>query len=259
MKLREIVAGLLDSQDSSSHSFRRLYNLGRWGFQTEFSLDIKCKIKTVLLNVSPNKSAAFPCDYVQYSKVGVTNNRGEFVCFKVNNQLTTYHSDYFSNVNRLTGVPSLPSIATVNGGFNGYGYNDLLFLNYWYAGTSFNLFGLGSGTVDVGQFKVDNTNKVFLFAPQFQWDSFLLEYLSDGSDDEEEDYEVDIRMAEAVKCYLRWQDLADKPKKASAATVKNLRHEYYVAKSNALRRINPVILNEIQNAERRSWKMVAKA
>lgn len=258
MKLRDLVANLLDSQDASSHSFRRLYNLGAFGMRTEFGLDIKATIKTVLLDVNPNKSVQFPCDYVSLSKIGVVNSYGELVTFKNNNRLTTYHAEYYNNVNNLTALPTIPSFG-YGGGVNGYGYNDWLYLNFWYGTTSFNLFGLGSGTCDVGEYKIDESNRLILFNPHFYWTQVVLEYMSDGCDEENDDYEVDIRCAEAMKCYLRWQDVVDRPKKASPQAVRQLELRYYNQKRLARMRINPIILNEMQNAERRSWKLVPKA
>lgn len=258
MKLQEIIANLLDSQDSSSHSFRRLYNIGVFGMKTEFTLDIKGTLKTVLIDVNPNKSVQLPCDYIGFSKIGITNHCGELVTLKVNNQLTNYHQEYFNSNNRLEGIPQLPNYGFV-GGVNGYGYNSYLYLNYWYNTTTYNLFGLPSGTVDIGEYKIDEAARIILFQPHFHWDKVLLEYMSDGCDDENNDYEVDIRMAEAMKCYLRWQDVADRPKKASTGVVKDLKMSYFNEKRKAKMRLNPVILNEMQNAERRSWKLVAKA
>lgn len=258
MKLREIVAGLLDSQDSSSHSFRRLYNIGAFGMRTEFGLDIKSTIKTVLLTVSPNRSVQLPCDYVGFSKVGVVNSKGEFVTFKVNNQLTNYHQEYYNNNAQLVGVPTLPNYG-YQGGLNGYGYVNSLYLNYWYNNTSFNLFGLGSGTISVGNYKLDESARIILFDQYFNWTQVVLEYVSDGCDEDNDDYEVDVRCAEAMKCYLRWQDVVDRPKKASPNSIAGLRNQFFNEKRKAKMRINPVILNEMQNAERRSWKLVAKA
>lgn len=258
MKLQEIVSNMLDSMDSSSHSFRRLYNMGVFGMKTEFGLDIKGTLKTVLLTVNPNKSVQFPCDYVGFSKIGIVNGAGEFVTFKVNNRLTNYHQEYFDSNTRLSGIPTLPNYGYA-GGLNGYGYYPGLYLNYWYGNTGFNLFGLPSGTADVGEYKIDEAARIILFNPYFQWTSVILEYISDGCDDENDDYEVDIRMAEAMKCYLRWQNLVDRPGKASQGTIRDLRLQYFNEKRKAKMRINPVIINEMQNAERRSWKLVAKA
>lgn len=258
MKLREIVAQLIDSQDNSVHAFRRLYNLGVWGMRTEFNLDVTGQIKSVLLDVNPNKTVQLPCDYVSYTKIGVINQHNEVVCFKRNDKLTNYHQEYFNSNNRTQGVPTLPNFG-FQGGLNGYGYFPYLYLNYWYGNTSYNLFGLGSGTADVGQYKVDEQARIILFSPHLHWTQILLEYLSDGCDEDNDDYEVDIRAAEAVKSYLRWQDVIDRPKKASPATVRMLKDAYFNEKRKSRMRLNPVVLNEMQNIERRSWKLVAKA
>lgn len=258
MKLRELIGNYLNSKDSSSHEFVRLYNLATFGMKTEFSLDIKGTLKTVLLTVNPNKSVQFPCDYVGFSKIGITNDCGELVTFKVNNQLTNYHQEYFNSNSRLSGVPKLPNYGFI-GGLNGYGYNNYLYLNYWYDSTTYNLFGLPSGTCDIGEYKIDEGARTILFNPHFHWQQVLLEYLSDGCDDENDDFEVDLRCAEAMKCYLRWQDVVDRPKKASSGTVQMLKNNFYNEKRKARMRLNPTIINEMQNAERRSWKLVAKA
>lgn len=259
MKLRAIISNLISSKDSDSHEFVRLWNLGVFGMQTEFNLDVKGVYKSILLDVNPNFTCELPCDYVSYNKLGIVNLNGEVVTFKRNDRLSNYHASYFINTSRNANVPTLPTYGVIGGLNSGLAdYNAFSYLNYWYNGSQYNLLGLPSGTADIGQYKIDETNRIILFSPQFQWTSFLLEYLSDGVD-EDDDYEVDVRMAEAVKCYLRWQDVADRPKKASPGAVAQLRSQYYNAKRLARCRINPIVLNEMQNAERRSWKLVPKA
>jgi hypothetical protein len=261
MTLREIVSSLIDSQDASIHSFRRLYNMGVFGMKTEFNLDVKGKLKTVLLSVSPNKTAEFPSDYISYSKIGVVNGKGEIACFKRNNQLTNYHQEYYSQNSRTKGVPYLPGYGTVDG-LNGGGYfdyNGFAYLNYNYSGTNYNLFGIGSGTASIGEYKVDDAARVILFGQHFYYDEVLLEYLSDGSDEENDDYYVDVRMAEAVKSYLRWQNAIDMPKKYSPSQIQGYKSNYYNQKRLSKMRMNPLVLNELQDAERRSWKLTAKA
>jgi hypothetical protein len=258
MKLREIVSNFIYSQDSSIHSFARIYELAKFGFKTEFNLDIRSTIKTVLLTINPNKSVQLPDDYISYNKIGIVNADGEFVTLKVNNKLVTYHEDYYNNTNNLTALPTLPSFG-VNVGINGYGYNSLLYFNYWYGGTSYNLFGLGSGTADVGEYKVDDVNKIILFNPTFVWSQVLLEYVSSGCDDGFDDYEVDIRCAEAMRAYIRWANAVDMTKKYSQSQIDTYWRAFNNEKRKARMRINPIILNEMQNAERRSWKIVPKA
>ncbi len=264
INLREIVSQYLDSKDSSSHEFRRAYNLAVWGMKTEFNLDVTGGIKTVLLTLSPNKTVELPCDYVQYNKVGIVNERGEVITFKRNDQLTNYHQEYYNQTNRTAGVPQFNSLSYGifdNVGGNGpiNTYSSGLYLNYFYTSTSFNLFGLPSGTANLGEYKMDEAKGILMFASDFFYDQILLEYLTDGLDESEEDFQVDVRAAAAVMAYIRWQDVIDKPKKANAATVNRLKLNYYNEKRLGKMRMNKLILNELQDAERRSWKMVAHA
>jgi hypothetical protein len=179
---------------------------------------------------------------------------------KINNQLTNYHQEFFNERNRTAGVPLMPSYGTVDGLNTGFlDYNSYFYLNYWYNGTGYNLFGVGSGTVSLGEYKVDEQAGIILFDPYFQWDKVLLEYLSDGCDEENDDYNVDIRAAEAVKCYIRWQNAIDQPKKFSPSTVNRLKLDFFNEKRKAKMRVNPVIINELANAERRSWRLTTKA
>lgn len=74
--LKKIVANYLNTEDLTSHQFLRLYNIAKWGLDTEFNLDITGKLKTVILEVNPNKTVDLPCDYVSYTKIGQINSRG---------------------------------------------------------------------------------------------------------------------------------------------------------------------------------------
>lgn len=260
MNLREIVSNFLDSSDSSSHSFRRLYNMGAFGMRTEFNLDMIGSFKTVLLTLHPNKTASLPCDYVRYNKIGITNMQGELVTLKINNQLTNYHQQYFNTIDRTNGVPKLPTFG-VSDGLNPtfFDYNSNFYYNYNYNSTTFQLFGIGSGTQSLGEYKVDEQARIILFDPYFQYDQVLLEYLSDGCDEDNDDYDVDIRAAEAMKCYIRWQNAIDKPKQFGIGQVQIYKREFYNQKRLAKCRLNPVIINELADAERRSWRLTAKA
>jgi len=260
MKLRQIVSTFLSSKDSSSHDFVRVYNLAVFGVQTEFNLDIKGNFKTVLVNVNPNKSAEFPCGAITYNKMGIVNRNGEIATFKRNDKLTNYHQDAFANTAPLAGVPTLPDFTGFNGTSDGVSlYNAYLYLNYNYGNTSFNLFGLGSGTIDIGQYTVDETNRIIKFNPDFIYTTFLFEGLFDAPLGDDDDYEIDTRGAQAMLAYIRWANAVDMPKQFGQSTINALYRAYTNQKRLARMRINPVVLNEMQNAERRSWKLVAKA
>jgi len=243
--LRKIIAQFLDSADQSSHQFRRLYNIGVRGTR-EFNMDITGQFKTVLLPVNPNKTVTLPQDYLLYSKMGIINERGEVITFTKNEQLSKYHAIYTQNVERNEGVPELTTIGNYVAPLP-YPY---LYSNYWYGGTSYNLFGLNSGTANITEFQIDENAGVILLNQHTKYEQMLLEYLSDGYDEAADDYEVDIRAEEAFICYLRWKQSTDLVKKFSAPQVREYKNEYYRERKLAKMRITKANAQEMTKLKR---------
>lgn len=257
IKLSEIVGQFLNSKDTSTHEYRRLLNIAIFGMKTEFNLDITGTYKTVILDVNANKTVSLPCDYITYSKIGVLNSRGEVATFSRNNQLSNYHSSYINdNSSRTVTNPLLntTSVFPYPNSPNFYHY-----YNYFYNGDSFQLFGLDSGTPNIGEYKLDEKNKLILLNPQNIYTKIVLEYLSDGSDEDGCDYTLDVRVVAAMMAYLRWQNAIDLVKKFSQSTVRDLKREYYRNKRIAKMRNNKFNLSEMQKASRVGAKLVPKS
>lgn len=256
--LRKICAQFIDSSDQSSHQYRRIFNLAVRGFENEFTLDIIGQFKTELLDVSPNKTVPLPCGYLNYSKIGIVNSAGEFVTLKRNDQLSGYHAAYYNNVDRNAGVPSINSFGTPFG-INNLSYNNLYYFNFWNLGTSFNLYGLDSGTATIGTYKIEMGENLIILNPEFKYPQILLEYLSDGYDENDDDYYVDSRAAEAMLAWIRYNNALDQPKKFPANTVRMYEQQYYNQKRKARMRINGFNLAEMNDIIRRSTKLTPKA
>lgn len=252
--LRKIVAQFLDSADQSSHQFRRLYNIGVRGAR-EFNLDITGQFKTVLLPVNPNKTVTLPQDYLNYSKMGIINERGEIITFTKNEQLSQYHAIYTQQVERNEGVPELTTIGQYVAPLP-YPY---LYSNYWYGGSSYNLFGLNSGTANVAEFQIDEGAGVILLNQTMNYPELLLEYLSDGYDELADDYEIDARAEEAFICYLRWKNATDLTKKFSAGQVREYKNEYYRERKLAKMRINKALVSELTKVKRATTGLTPRA
>jgi len=252
--LRQIIAQFLDSADQSSHQFRRLYNIGVRGCR-EFNLDITGQFKTVLLPVNPNKTVTLPQDYLTYSKMGIVNERGEIITFTKNEQLSQYHAIYTQQVERNEGVPELTTIGNYVAPLP-YPY---LYSNYWNGGTSYNLFGLNSGTANITEFDIDEGAGVILLNQHTRYEEMLLEYLSDGYDELADDYEIDVRAEEAFICYLRWKQATDLIKKFSASQVREYKNEYYRERKLAKMRINKALVSEFTHKKRSLTTLTAKA
>lgn len=252
--VKKIVGEFLDSSDQSSHQFRRLYNIAARGME-EFTMDITGTFKTVVLDVSANKTVALPCDYVNYSKIGVINDKGEIATFKRNDQLSNYNAgiDYINN--RSQGAPTIESI----GNWVNPTSFPFLYYNYWSSGISYNLFGLNSGTAQIGSYKLDEENGVILLGTNTDYAQIVLEYLSDGLDEAECDYFVDFRASEAFLCYIRWKNATDLRKKFTQTEIREYKREYYRERKLAKMRINRVIISELTDKKRALTKLVARA
>lgn len=259
--LRKIVSQLLNSSDRSMHEFARLYNIGVRGIENEFNLDIQGNFITGLLDVNPNKTVELPVGYINYSKIGIVNTNGEFVCLKRNDQLSAYHAIYYDQANRNAGVPSINTFGNpfLPAGNSGATSNYTYWYNFWQQGTSFNLYGLPSGTATIGTYKIDVGSNLIILNPEFQYPQVILEYLSDGYNEGDDDYMIDSRAAEAMLAWLRWQGSIDQPKKYGQAAVMMYQRAYFNEKRKSKVRINPFNLAEMNDIIRRATNLTAKS
>lgn len=257
--IRKIVAQLLNSSDRSTHEYARLYNIAVRGIENEFQLDVQGQFLTVLLDVQPNKTVQLPAGYINYSKIGIVNQNGEFVTLKRNDQLSNYHAIYYDQANRNAGVPTINSLGNPFSPNGNNGYNYAYWYNFWQQGTSFNLYGLPSGTATVGTYKIDIGANVILLNPDFMYPQILLEYLSDGYNENDDDYMIDSRCAEALLAWCRWQGAIDQPKKYPQSALATYERQYYNQKRLARSRMNPFNLAEMNDIVRRATNLTAKA
>lgn len=250
INIREIVGQFLNSSEQSSHQFMRLYNMAVWGLKTEFNLDIVGRLVTRIIEVEPNKTAPLPSDYIAYSKLGVLNERGEVVTFKRNSGLS----------NILYGKNRTPDGTLVRGSVDPLllQCNSPYYYGFYDSDVSYTLFGLNSGTQTIGEYNIDEGSKTIFLSPDNHYTSLVLEYLSSGCYDEDEEFEVPVTAAEAMIAYLRWNNAKDQRKKFGFNEVMGLKREFYREKRLAKMRINKANLQEITRAETESRKLVAK-
>jgi hypothetical protein len=252
--LKTIVAELIDSKDSSSHEFRRMYNIGVRGVR-EFNTDIVGNFSTKLLNVNANKTADLPEDYVSYSKMGVINEKGEIVTLRSNPQLSNYNIGHPLNPDRFEGVPGIGAVSYPAIPYN-YPY---IYYNFFISNQSFNLFGLAGGGQDIGNYKVDEECGIIIFGPNFKYEKVLLEYLGDGMDRDCDDYMIDSRAAEAMLAYIRWKTALDNPKKYGQGIMRDYKQEYKSERLKAKMRINKIVVSEFEDIQRITNKLAPRS
>lgn len=254
IKGKEIVGQFLNSADQGSPEFMRLWNMLVWGLKTEFNLDITGTFKTVIIDVNANKTAPLPCDYITYSKIGQLNDRGEVVTYKKNTQLSTLITGVTDN--RVKGAPIVRGAIKLDGFYN---YNTINYLNYFNNGVTYRLYGADSGTPKRGEYKVDEDQGLIFLSLDTVANQIVLEYLSSGFEEECCDYSIDVQAAECMKTYLRWQNAIDMPKKYSQSQIEGYKREFYRTKRITKVRVNPFVLNEMQDAIRVGQKLTAKS
>jgi len=82
--------------------------------------------------------------------------------------------------------------------------------------------------------------------------------MSDGYDENSDDYEIDVKAEQAFMAFLRWKNAIDLRKKFSPRDVRDFRVDYYRERRMAAVRINQFILNELQDAARVGNKLASK-
>lgn len=186
--LKQVVAYALDECEKSIADFERCWVLGLRAL-VESNLDVSGEPITVRLPVSANKIVQLPTNCLQWSKVGILNDKGEIETLAINNALTTYKANSPDRLDALT--PNVNS-----GDTNTYN-------NYFQDGNLYRLFGVGGGLVTRGACRVDERQRVIILEPNFAYDSILLEFLD--CPEKNDDYQVLTCMQEAIIAFIKWK------------------------------------------------------
>lgn len=234
ISLDECITAYLNESEQSNHKYFKLWHLA-YDALTQLGLDAFYLVKSVKLPVNANLTVTLPADYLQYSKVGVLNNKGEIIPMGVNNKLTVAFS---LSPTRTTQTQDNTLVSQSD-------QNGILWYNYWSGNGYGNIYGLPSGTPFIGNFKIDNANGVIVLSENFSYDYVLLEYLA--SPQPNGDYYVPVQFKEAVVSYLRWKDNISIPAKThvSNSNIGMRRHDYFEARRLAIARYDPINLPDL--------------
>lgn len=229
----DCINAYIDESESSVHKFFKLWHLCFRGM-TELGLDFFYKVKSVKLPINANFTVNLPADYLQYSKIGVLNDRGEIIPLTYNEKLT-YYADQLPDRLEKTQDPTL---------FNAIGNNTPVWFNFWDGFVFTNLFGIPSGAPFIGSFKVDEQAGIILLDENFTYEYLMVEYVS--SPQEGDVYRIPIQFKEALISYLRWKDIISIPVKTHMqnANVQMRRKEFYNDRRLALARFRPYYLEQ---------------
>jgi hypothetical protein len=244
------VKAYMDESEQSMHKYFKLWQLS-FRCMEQLGLDFFYQVKTVKLPVNDNKTVTIPSDYINYTKIGILNNRGEVIPLSYNNKLTNY-ADLFSNRAEKTEDNTL---------FDMYSPQSPNFYNYWNGSAYGNLYGVPSGAPFVGSFKVDIQNNVILLNENFYYDYLMVEYIGSPEAKEGQDYYIPMQFREAMISYLAWKDIASIPSKTHVnnANVGMRRREFYNERRLANARFKPYYSQEAYNLSLEMTRLTVKA
>lgn len=244
----ECIYAYIDEAELSEHKFFRLWHIAHRGV-TEMGLDFFSKIKSVKLPILPNLTVVIPADCQKWVKGGVLNNRGEVIPMRYNDKLTSYAAY----------LPDRIEKTQDNTLFNWYNGQYPVWYNYWNGSSIGNVYGIPSGAPFVGSFKVDEPNGIILLDENFQYDYFMLEYIS--SPPEGEQIYIPVQFKEALISFLRWKDNISTNVKThmSNANIQMRRHDFYNDRRLAWARYKPFSLQQAYEWSIENQRMTVKA
>jgi hypothetical protein len=246
ISIDSIVRDYLEEGEFSNHKYYKCWNLAFRGME-QLGLDFFYHIKSAKLPVKENKTVELPNDYINYTKIGVFNSKGEVIPLKYNSKLTNYASL----------LPDRLSKTEDNTLFNYYSPQSGIFYNYWNGSAYGNLYGIPSGSPFVGNFKIDAVNSLILLDDNFFYDYVVVEYISSPTEGQE--YYIPVQFREALIAFVAWKDMTGNSKyHAQLGEKRDRRHEFYNERRLANARYRPFYLDEAYELALESTRLTVK-
>lgn len=245
--LDTVITDYINEANLSNNQYFRLWHIAYRGFE-DLGLDAFYQVKSVKLPINANMTVTLPADYVNWSKVGVLNNRGEIIPLNYNEKLTTY-ADLLPD--RLEKTQD-DTLGTWSWG-NAYWYN------YWNGYAYTNIYGVPSGSPFVGSFKTDTVNGVILLNEDFQYEYLMLEYIASPQPGGE--YYLPMQFREALISWMRWKDTQSIPSKTHVqnSNVGMRRHDYFEDRRKAIAKWKPIRKSEIYQSSQELTRLTVRS
>lgn len=198
----------------------------------EIQLDFGQETETIELPVEANKTALLPQHYMEWKKVGISNERGELIPLRHNFSLIKKN---VLSEDRVDGLVIHHHSDTPD---------NFYFHNYKNGSGYVNLLGVPGGLEDFGSFAVDDVNGLIIFNRDFKYETVFLEFVPDPKMDE--NFLVSVQIKEAILAGMKWKDIKGMPvgRRSNISMIREARSEYYNQRRLARRRINPFRISD---------------
>lgn len=246
IQLDSCINDYMVEAELSNHKFYKLWHLAFRGME-DLGLDFFYQVKSVKLPINANLTVTLPADFLNWTKVGVLNSKGEIIPLYYNDKLTTYAD---LSPDRLT--------KTQDDTFLSAEWSGNTWCNYWNGYAYTNIYGVPSGAPFVGNFKIDNANGVILLNEDFQYDYLMLEYVSSPTEGQE--YYLPVQFREALISWLRWKDIQSIPVKTHMQNnnAGQRRRDYFNDRRIAMARWKPIRISEMFQASQEMSRLAIK-
>lgn len=245
--LDSVLNDFLAESEQSIHKYFKLWHLAFRGFEN-LGIDFFYKVKAVKLPINSNLTVTLPADYLNWTKVGVLNDRGEIIPLYYNDKLTTY-ADLLPGREEKTQDDTL--VDTTGWGINTW-------FNFWNGSAFVNVYGTPSGAPFVGNFKIDTDNGVIVLNETFAYEYLMLEYVS--SPVEGQEYYLPVQFRDALIAWLWWKDRkAFSVKRGMVGMARDLKNDFYNERKNAIARWKPIRKEEIYQASQEQTRLAVKS
>lgn len=244
--LDQVVTDYLDEAQLSNNQYSRIWHIAYRGFE-DLGLDAFYHIQSVKLPINDNMTVTLPADYLNWSKVGVLNDKGEIIPLNYNGNLTTYADLQPTRIAQTED----DTLATWNYEYTWY--------NYWNGGAYTNVYGVPSGQPFVGSFKVDTVNGVILLNEHYRYDYLMLEYVASPQPGGE--YYLPLQFREALISWIRWKDAISIPVKSrpQQSNVMMRRHDYFEDRRRSLAKWKPLRVSEAYQSSQEFTRLTVRS
>lgn len=248
VSIDSIVNDYLEESEQSQHKYSKCWQLCFRGMD-EMGLDFFYAIRSLKLPVLSNNTVKLPPDFLQYTKVGILNAKGEIFQLQYNNKLT-----FFGD-----GLPNRKQVSEDNTILvDWYSVNSPYFFNYWEGDFYTTLYGLPSGGVYAGSFNVDLPNSIILLNENYSYTYVILEYVA--SPNPQVDYSAPMQFREALIAWLWWKDKkASTTKRGQVGIARDLERNFYNERRKAQARFRPLYLEQAYQLNLESERITVKA
>lgn len=242
--LDSIINDYMTEAEASNHKYFKLWHLAFRGFE-QLGIDFFYSIKTVKLPVLANFTVPLPADFLNWTKVGVLNDRGETIPLYYNDKLTNF-ADLSPDRLEKTQDNSL------------WDWSQNTWCNYWNGAAFINIYGTPSGAPFVGSFKVDMANGVILLDEHFNYEYLMIEYVSSPLEGQE--YYLPVQFREALIAWLWWKDKrAVSVNRGQVGVSRDLRSDFFNERRNAIARWKPMRKQELYQASQEQTRLAVKS